>query len=468
MDLSIHDVMNDLVRADAARMSGRDFADARGPGVARRVRTRRTVRAAGIGGGTMLTAGALVVGALNLPWGATSTDPGATGASGCVEAPWPRVGPDGSIGSGSFLGLDLLVNLTLDGLTLSERDTDPRSEVTVPVNGRLLQGTSRQDEPLALTMPSGNDVTVSLRWTDAEIAASAGDGSGEMISFFSIQRFPSEEAEAYPVRYHEIDEVGLPSTNPFPTWILWDDYANAAALAVTLEDQQTFHVQLPDGSEQSFPLGSDGLATFTWRGMTFDSQAVTADEKNFGIRMSVDMVTADEVTAPLDATLSGPEFCIPDGRAVPNASAEPSAATAPEPSESATAIPTPTPVNHVITSLPYTTDSDVWLTSGGESVALFFWQQPSDGLVTLRASESGDILPRLAEYTVAIVDGVARVSVGDVVARVRVDSGGPVTVESVEPVGAQASKGAPTSGVVDPWFSLGVADTIDLDAVIGG
>lgn len=129
---------------------------------------------------------------------------------------------------------------------------------------------------------------------------------------------------------------------------------------------------------------------------------------------------------------------------------------------------TPTPVNHVITALPHTADRDVWLTSGGESVALFFWKQPSDGLVTLRASESGDLLPRLAEYTVAVVDGIARVPVGDVVARVRVDSGGTVTVESVEPAGAQASMGTPTSGAIDPWFSLGFSDTIDLDAAVGG
>lgn len=93
MDLSIHDVMNDLVRADAAQMSGRDFADARGGGVARRVRTRRTVRAAGIGGGTMLTAGALVMGALNLPW-ETKTAPGpGGGVGGDCATPWPEPYP---------------------------------------------------------------------------------------------------------------------------------------------------------------------------------------------------------------------------------------------------------------------------------------------------------------------------------------------------------------------------------------
>jgi hypothetical protein len=177
-------------------------------------------------------------------------------------------------------------------------------------------------------MPSGKEVTVSFHWTDTEIAVSAGYSPDQMLPFVSIQRYPSAEAEAYPVRYHSIYEVG-PSTNPFPTWILWDDYANAAALTVTLEDPEMFHVLLPDGSEQSFPLGSDGLPTFKWQGMTFQSEAVTADEKNFGIRMKVHMVIGGEALAPLDATLASPEFCIPDERATPSASAMPSASAVP-------------------------------------------------------------------------------------------------------------------------------------------
>ena len=68
MDHSIHDVMDSLVAADAARMSGRDFADARGAGLARKVRTRRTVRAAGVGGASAVAVGALAFGAMHMPW----------------------------------------------------------------------------------------------------------------------------------------------------------------------------------------------------------------------------------------------------------------------------------------------------------------------------------------------------------------------------------------------------------------
>ena len=73
MDHSIHDVMNSLVAADAARMSGRDFADARGAGLARKVRTRRTVRAAGMGGASAVAVGALAFGAMHFPGRETMT-----------------------------------------------------------------------------------------------------------------------------------------------------------------------------------------------------------------------------------------------------------------------------------------------------------------------------------------------------------------------------------------------------------
>ena len=92
MDSSFGALMDDAVAADAARMSGRVFADARGVGVARRVRTRRTVRAAGIGGGTMLTAGALVLGATHMRWGSGSMAPAGVWPGGCTPTAVADVG----------------------------------------------------------------------------------------------------------------------------------------------------------------------------------------------------------------------------------------------------------------------------------------------------------------------------------------------------------------------------------------
>lgn len=66
MDGSFHSGLKQLVVNDAARLSGHEFADARGAGVARRVRTRRTVRAAGMGGASAVAMGALAVGGSQL------------------------------------------------------------------------------------------------------------------------------------------------------------------------------------------------------------------------------------------------------------------------------------------------------------------------------------------------------------------------------------------------------------------
>ena len=68
-----------------ARFSHEDFAADFGKRIAGRVRRRRAVRAAGVGGGTMLTAGALAVGAMNIPWGVLGAAPG-VGGSDCVSA----------------------------------------------------------------------------------------------------------------------------------------------------------------------------------------------------------------------------------------------------------------------------------------------------------------------------------------------------------------------------------------------
>ncbi|MCB2413431.1 hypothetical protein LGT39_11305 [Demequina sp. TTPB684] len=68
MGNSFHAAMDDLVADDASRMSGARFADARGASIARRVRTRRTVKAAGVGGASVVAVGALAVGATQAPW----------------------------------------------------------------------------------------------------------------------------------------------------------------------------------------------------------------------------------------------------------------------------------------------------------------------------------------------------------------------------------------------------------------
>jgi len=76
-----------------SRFAYDDFAEAYGRRVAGRVRRRRAVRAAGVGGGTMLTAGALVVGATHMPWGALGAASGmGVGPSVDCVTPSPSTG----------------------------------------------------------------------------------------------------------------------------------------------------------------------------------------------------------------------------------------------------------------------------------------------------------------------------------------------------------------------------------------
>lgn len=77
-----------------ARFAHDDFAGTCGRRVTQRVRRRRTVRAVGVGGGTVLTAGAVAVAATNVPWSAWG-NAAAPGSLDCVT-PSPVVLSDGA------------------------------------------------------------------------------------------------------------------------------------------------------------------------------------------------------------------------------------------------------------------------------------------------------------------------------------------------------------------------------------
>ncbi len=68
-----------------ARFAYDDFAEAYGGRIMGRVRTRRAVRVAGVGGGTAITAAALAMGATHMPWGVLGAAGGlGVGGSDCV------------------------------------------------------------------------------------------------------------------------------------------------------------------------------------------------------------------------------------------------------------------------------------------------------------------------------------------------------------------------------------------------
>lgn len=64
---TIQERLGVAVESDAIRFSGKEFAEGRGEAIARSIKRRRAVRAAGYGGGTALALGGLVLGATRLP-----------------------------------------------------------------------------------------------------------------------------------------------------------------------------------------------------------------------------------------------------------------------------------------------------------------------------------------------------------------------------------------------------------------
>lgn len=449
------DLMHAQMDSAAAGFAAEDFAGGYGRGVVGRVRRRRTVRAVGVGGVSAVAVGALAVGTAQFFGGAEQPAGGASVRCVSVEddlgsAMWQGDFPPVLLSS---FGDGVSVSLTTDALTVSLPGiTDPRQVIEVR-DHQLVGPDGVTDGPVVVTFASGKQAVVDLDWTNDRVQVAFGPGteptstvSGAPPTGAGELLLPGE-AEGH---YHGLDLSGGNDVR----WLLYDDVRQQVQAMIEI-DGDLATVTFRDGATQSFPTGDDRIATFTWAGVT----TVSLDPQ----ASSDALLWGPAVKAPVDQTITGSLLCnvLATG---PVTSAGPS----PMPSESTTAMPTQTVVDRVITALPYETADDVWLTSGGERVALFFWRQSSDGLMTMRASESGDVLPNLAEYTVAVVDGVARVPVGNAVVRVRVGSGGAVTVESVEPAGAQASVGKPTSVAVDPWFSLGFAHTIDLDAVTGG
>jgi hypothetical protein len=173
MDNSFQAAMNDLVAADAARMSGRAFADARGAGLARRVRTRRRVRAAGMGGASTVAVGAIALGASHLP-GRDATTPGIWPA-GCKPTAVANIGAIWTVpavprahvidvSEGKADGAWYLYDDNLEMVVLQLVPTTFGIEVTFADGTReLVQGSAQPLEPIVFAAPGGGFVTVDLK-----------------------------------------------------------------------------------------------------------------------------------------------------------------------------------------------------------------------------------------------------------------------------------------------------------------
>lgn len=145
-----------------SRFASDDFAEAYGRRVAGRVRRRRAVRAVGVGGGTMLTAGALVVGATHMPWGVLGAASG-VGGSDCVT-------PSPSRGAFTYT-------------VTSDTSQGPLNEFVYTDNATgkvLLSGVQQPDGTYVFTDGEGNSVP-----------STPGSGGGYMVELTSSPATPA-------------------------------------------------------------------------------------------------------------------------------------------------------------------------------------------------------------------------------------------------------------------------------------
>ncbi|PKQ18666.1 MAG: hypothetical protein CVT68_02190 [Actinobacteria bacterium HGW-Actinobacteria-8] len=315
MGNSFHAAMNDIVVDDSARMSGRDFSEAHGAAVTRRVRTRRTVRAAGIGTVATASAGALAYTALQ--WD-RAPQPTAPKAAWCI--PWdaavnlPLMGDDptimsagGALGAGGGQDYDgsFHLDVTADALTVSLRP--PAEEMVLDiVDHRLIGPDGLTDEPITVTFPSGRTVTLQLVWTDEVLEV--GFGLGEQMVFGTGTDFPHSAPGEEPGA--EIPEFvifsGKEAGGPRLSGLLLDQTTGHVQAEIGIGANGEVDVAFRDGSSASFDAGDDGVATFDWAGYSVVSIDPAAD--------SGQVASGAAVTTPVDATFSGPIIC---GKVVP-------------------------------------------------------------------------------------------------------------------------------------------------------
>jgi hypothetical protein len=180
------DELGSLADADARRFAGGSFAEDRLGPVVGAVRRRRAVRAAGVGGASVLSVGVLAVGGVNLPRVSASLGFALSDAAAVVcttttpvaDAPWIALEQGSSATGATPLNHELadgalVGNYVWPKVTLEDRGSgtttaiDIRNSVELTVNGLTSELTPRSDGTYTAMETSGGDV-VNLRITPVE------------------------------------------------------------------------------------------------------------------------------------------------------------------------------------------------------------------------------------------------------------------------------------------------------------
>lgn len=304
------ELMSEEMDDAAAGFAAEDFASGYGRRVVGRVRRRRTARAVGVGTVATASAGVLAYGALH--WDSTP-QPAAPGEARClpwadaVDLPFMDDNPT-ILSAGGGLGAageadsngTFHYEVTEEQLTVSLQP--PAEEMGFEiVDHQLIGPDGPTDEPFTVTFPSGRRVTLQLVWTDE--SAEVGFGLGDHMVFGSGVGFP----QAGPVDASGTaapEFLMLPVTGAVPqdfSGLLLDKSRGQVQAQIGMGEDGIVDVMFRDGSTAHFDAGDDGLATFTWAGYGTVSIDPADDEGH--------LTQGAAVTAPVDATVSGPVIC---------------------------------------------------------------------------------------------------------------------------------------------------------------
>lgn len=271
------------VESDAARFSGGDFAEGRGASVARRVRRRRTARAAGYGGGAMLAVGALAVGGARLPWGGIGAI-AQPGAGGCVTpdaaASTVSFGPEGgAVVYSATVDIDNgQASVTVPGRdSFTDPDVPPRYVVTyesdgtvhvVPAEGEEVTLRVAQDAPAVFVGSDGRAVTIGLGPHGDVMSVVVEAQVGDILPVASpspssdcVTPEPTDSASPAPSLD---DEVVFADASPFQCGFVFDELDGSTGV-ITFEetqwvssDEAAAAVRALHEDPASIPLGLSG------------------------------------------------------------------------------------------------------------------------------------------------------------------------------------------------------------------
>lgn len=299
----IESMLSDAFEDDAARFRETTFIEQHGEAVTSRVRRRRRTKAAGYS--ALGVAAVAAVAIPMLPTYEESLTPADMPA--CVppdtSVDWWETGTaDDDFMSGGSPSVHVKLSAERLEVSLPLSDDDP---IVIPIEERLLEGTSAQGETLHVEFESGARVDVSLTWDDDQVELTVeeeGDtGSMSITSGPGVWDDRYDRSASGPDRY-----FGYP--NGSGTWELYDVGVRQAGVNVTQGVDGRVEVVFPGGSSREFDPGDDGFATFEWVGVAVVEVAVGEEP---WVRLH-DLEDLSQLGSDVDARMVGPQYCLPD------------------------------------------------------------------------------------------------------------------------------------------------------------